>query len=237
MPTKITDVLARRNDLSSFLVHLTKPTEDQDAKSKLISIIQDGYIRAQTNLGFAKTYANRGNIDRYPQQVVCLTETPLEHIHFLVEDIEGRSAHFDRYGIIITKKWAREHNVNPVWYVENVSVIREALQRLFTSAMHEDSNFRGDFFQITPFIETMGCIQGRNHEFWWEREWRKVGNLELPQQYIVICPENEAMEFLSLAQDTTIDNMELSYIDPSWGMEQIIASLAGFDLGRDINIL
>ena len=52
------------------------------------------------------------------QRVVCFTETPLEHIHLLTSDIDGRQIKFEPYGIALTKPIARSSGTNPVWYVD-----------------------------------------------------------------------------------------------------------------------
>lgn len=56
-------------------------------------------------------------------------------------------------------------------------------------------------------------------EFWWEREWRKKGDFLLPDTYIIIAPETRHGEF---------DVYNQAVIDPNWGLEAIIARLAGF---------
>jgi hypothetical protein len=47
--------------------------------------------------------------------------------------------------------------------------------------------------RLTPFIEQMGNPSGRK-EFWWEREWRHVGDLSFGTDDIVVvfAPEDEA---------------------------------------------
>ena len=43
-------------------------------------------------------------------------------------------------------------------------------------------------FKLTPFIETMGRPKGGTRkEFWWERAWRKVGDLGFsPSKAVVV---------------------------------------------------
>jgi hypothetical protein len=50
---KITDVLARRTDLSTFLVHLTRDANGRTARQNLDSIIQDNLIEARSPFGAA----------------------------------------------------------------------------------------------------------------------------------------------------------------------------------------
>lgn len=67
-----------------------------------------------------------------------------------------------------------------------------------------------------------------------EREWRHVGDLSLPQHFIGLCPENE----IDLFRDHCAGGLyeAVPFIDPRWGLEQIIARLAGFP-AADINVL
>jgi hypothetical protein len=46
----LNDILNRRNDLSTFLVHLTRKYEEVAAKSNLESILRDRCIKARSIL-------------------------------------------------------------------------------------------------------------------------------------------------------------------------------------------
>jgi hypothetical protein len=85
-----------------------------------------------------------------------------------------------------------------------------------------------------PFIEQMGTFPGGSRkEFWWEREWRRVGHYALPDRVIGLCPESEIDDF---RRSTANRVTEYAFIDPRWGLERIIAHLAGFD-EADVEIL
>ena len=70
-------------------------------------------------------------------------------------------------------------------------------------------------------------------EFWWEREWRHVGDFDLPTRVILICPEDEHAGFEKMAEKSGHPSR---CVDPEWGLEQIIARLAGFTRD-DVEIL
>ena len=57
-----------------------------------------------------------------------------------------------------------------------------------------------------------------------EREWRHVGHLELPVTGVIwLCPEDE------ISQINDRVGRELNpWLDPRWGLEEIIAHLSGF---------
>ena len=84
--------------------------------------------------------------------------------------------------------------------------------------------------KLFPFIEQMGTWPNRTpKEFWWEREWRHAGNLTLPATGVIwLCPEDEID-----AIDQRVGRSLAPWIDPRWGLEEIVAHLAGFPL-RDV---
>lgn len=55
---------------------------------------------------------------------------------------------------------------------------------------------------------------------------RRKANPDLPGRFLVICPESD----FATAQDALGVTFSVpAFIDPSWGLEQIIGRLAGFD--------
>lgn len=235
--TSISTILARRSDLSTFLVHLTRATENQSAKDCLLSIIASGAIEARTAYGQA-AQALRDNpiVANHSQKVVCFTETPLEHINLLVDQIDGRQLRFAPYGIAVTKPVARRRGANPVWYVDITpghDWLTIPLNSLINSAIASGEFPNSDIALLTPFVEQMGARQGQyRKEFWWEREWRFVGNFRLTDMYIGIAP---AADFQELRDAAIAARLNFVWIDASWGLEQIIGHLAGFS-AADIGI-
>jgi Protein of unknown function (DUF2743). len=150
----IKDVLARRSDLSTFIVHLTRDYNDHNAKENLKSIIRSWVIEARSPYGSAKDK----NVDS--QKCVCFTETPLEHIHLLIKKIKGRSYEFKPYGVAITKKLARKNKVNPVWYVEATDKQSSLMRSINELIQKTNGTFDSSTIsKITPFIEQMGDWQ------------------------------------------------------------------------------
>jgi hypothetical protein len=230
----IQELLARRSDLSTFLVHLTREFPDgTPAKANLKSIIHDRVIEARNPYGIAlsnlrnlnaKTVANLDS-----QKVVCFTETPLEHIRLLTEDIQGRKYKFGPYGIAIAKRVARLCDVNPIWYLDitpSHDWLTKPLNKLIDAEINNDTFATSHLAKLTPFIETMGKGVGKEgpyfKEYWWEREWRHAGDFSLSMKFIVICPEEDYGEVTDSLSLTT------PFIDPCWSLEQIIGRLAGF---------
>ena len=87
----IHDVVARRSDLSTFVVHLTRDEGDETAVGRLNSILSAWQIEARTAFGPVKAKLQS-------QKCVCFTETPLDYLHLHVQRIDGRDAQFAPYG-------------------------------------------------------------------------------------------------------------------------------------------
>jgi len=160
------------------------------------------------------------------QKVVCFTETPLEHVRLLTEEIQGRRFKFGPYGIAITKRSARIWDVNPVWYLDITpghDWLTKPLQNIIDAVIGAKTFSQSDIAKLTPYIEQMGSGSGYFKEYWWEREWRHVGNFPLHNmRFIVICPEEDYDEVTGSLIPKRV------FIDPKWSLEQIIGKLAGF---------
>src|SRR5438094_1121243 len=230
----IRELVARRSDLSTFLVHLTRDTEAGLAPDALRAILARGRIEARSVFGHAR---RRLQAIAAPasQRCVCFTETPLEYTHLLLADIENREVQFRPYGVAITKRLGRQRGVNPVWYLDITpghdwlaANLDALLDRCLAGGQFTDPDLDG----LVPYIEQMGTRRaddGRlvyRKEFWWEREWRYCGShFRLPSRFIGLCPEPEIAAFEAFA---AAEQFPVRFVDPSWGLEQIIAGLAGF---------
>jgi hypothetical protein len=250
----IEEVLNRRSDLSTFIVHLTRDHGDgETAKTRLLSIIAERRLRAgATPRGWA------ASVRRPPAYVdLCLTdeqlatqvaisfsETPLEHIYSLYANIANRQVHLSPYGLAITKMVARRAGVNPVWYVdltpavpEHPMRIRNALNHLVVKATAEGwfGEIR-DLFQCVEGMQTRRDNQGNittQVEFWWEREWRHVYDMGLAliwDKIIWLCPEPEIPEITNAVNGGNAAT-PVHCIDPGWSLERIVGHLAGFSAG------
>ena len=180
-------------------------------------------------------------LSRKLDRVVCFSETPLEHVWMMCEEIEGRSNGFSPYGVAFTKAWARTRGINPVWYLDitpghdwltgpitEMVYLAETGHAMAWSAETQKYGpvvaAESPIARITPFIEQMGKPGDRLKEWWWEREWRKVGNLSFsPIEVVgVLAPEQDHENLKSAVHRSDL----LKFIDPRWGLERMIASLA-----------
>lgn len=229
MTNKIEEILAKRGDLSTFLVHLIHASDS--SKDALNSIINNGCIESKKPWGML-----RNKLDEYSnltesQKCACFTETPLEFLWSLCEGVEGCDHHpQSNYGIVITKRQARKAGVNPVWYIDQTPghdwLSEKTINPMIKNAL-DTKDWENGIFKLTPFFEIMGSWQGQPpKEFWWEREWRHIGNFTLPKHFITICPKEDHDEVESLI---TGANKEPHLIDSKWSMEEMVANLAHFD--------
>lgn len=239
-PVSIRDVLQRRTDLSTFVVHLTRDTDGASASENLRSIAQERLLRAGSPKGWAtwKGFGLDGEALE-SQRVVCFSETPLEHVNAMFADIDGRSIHFRPFGVAFPKMVARWMGINPVWYVDLSRPpgewrdwpMKEALNALVREGSTDFAN--RPMSQLAPFIEGMGGFPDGNgglrlREFSWEREWRHLGDLTLEPSWskaLWLCPEAEIDEFSAVVGEGA------HCIDPGWGLERIIGHLLG--MGED----
>ncbi len=201
----VRDVLNRRTDLSTFVVHLTRAREAVTAKDALLSIIDDRRLRAGQPMGWALGHPGIRLSEqlKLTQRVVCFSETPLEHACALFAPIANRQVKLAGYGVAFTKMTARGMGVNPVWYVEftpgGVRPLANALNNLVEEIVRGEDVEQSSLWKVTPFIEGMGSWgePRRYRESWWEREWRHLGDLDIAPAWdksIWLCPEEDIDE-------------------------------------------
>ncbi len=120
--------------------------------------------------------------------------------------------------------------INPVWYMDMTKGhdwLTNQVSELVRRAVAEGKDFSDDpIAKIAPFMEGMGTWEGSKKEFWWEREWRHLGNrrFSLDDVAVVLCLESDIDFFQGHVTSHTGRSVPL--IDPSWGLEYIIAQLA-----------
>lgn len=227
---RIQEILSRRSDLSTFLVHLTRTVDGKSAKERLTSIVLGSVIEAVNPFGHAVAPLKSAGWSTDSQRCVCFTETPLEHISLLTQPIEGRQIKFEPYGVIITKKQARKLGVNPIWYLDITpghDWLTKPLNDLIKRAI-DDKNEKDSVLRLTPFVEQFGIGAGNPKDFSWEREWRVANAFSLPERYMLLCPESEQNEFADTVRKARKNVADVPMLDATWGLETIIAKLAGF---------
>jgi hypothetical protein len=78
----------------------------------------------------------------------------------------------------------------------------------------------------------------KTNEWWWEREWRHVGDFYFFVHRVAfyICPEADMPEIQDVIEATRPNRGQPPppCVDPSWGLDRIFAHLLGIDRD-DIN--
>ncbi len=233
---EIEELLHRRTDLSTFVIHWTRDYDGVAARDNLLSILESQTIEARNPWGLATKAIGKelsgGDAQAAldSQKAVCFTEAPLEQAWSLVQPIKGRTYNLAPFGLAFTKHTARAMGVNPIWYIDATpghDWLTKQVDLLVENALQSRSNFADNpLAKITPFMDVMGTWDDSKKEFWWEREWRQLGDLRfsLGHLAVVFCPELE-MRYFHNSVDT--GHRSIPLVDPNWGLEHIIAELAG----------
>jgi len=236
----IEDLLHRRTDLSTFVVHFTRAFGGDSSKDNLLSILGQSTIEARSTFGMGKSMAPDDAPFQESQRVVCFTETPIEHAWMMCAEIEGRVNGFGPHGLAFTKVWARSNHANPVWYIDIsvrgglswLTVPVEQLRQEAADAANRDKRSLAEYpiTRVLPFIEQMGPTCYSRKEFWWEREWRHVGafHFQWPNVVAIFAPLPEHRE-IHAAMRAMVRNHACPppLLDPSWGLERMISALRG----------
>lgn len=243
---KIEQLLHRRTDLSTFLVHLTREGGNQSARNNLLSMAEGSVLEARSALGPAAHLETYLESSSATQKVVCFTETPLEHTWMMLQQINGRTIQFEPYGLAITKTTARKAHFNPVWYSDISTrggrswpmasvnqLVADAAKRWKSDdgTIDVDALRAEPILRLTPFFEQMGpMLNRRTKEFWWEREWRHVDDyvINFPERIVALfAPEADHGPLRQELRHRNKRWLRRPILDPQWGLERMIAELAG----------
>lgn len=177
---------ASRDDMSPFVVHLTRDYDGDSAISNLVSILQDKVIYART----AHCLFNH-LIEKFQPKLqdefksVCFTETPLTQIERLVTKVPGKKIELQPYGLVFKKDAVLEKGASPAIYINAKGVPRrEYLLRQFrdhfantTGLAAFKKKYPNDHEAIIWHYSLMNIMRA-GHDFAWEREWRFKGDFE-----------------------------------------------------------
>lgn len=207
----------RKRDFSPLLVHLTKDDEGsgKSAKEILEKILKDKKLVAANYYCLFESDLDKPDIASHREtfKVVCFTETPIDLIDVLLMDLEGRYRFKPKpFGLVFTKDFIRERGGNSVFYAGG---------GLFDSLwkIYGDAKTRSFDREDNRFLALVNKCDDKI-DFHWEREWRVVGDLKfnLTDIYCVLCPESDVEYFERRFTG-------LPFIDPCWGINQILDRL------------
>jgi len=206
MVREIEEILNFREDISPFLVHLTRNylvgTTLVKAADALKKIIEQKKLKAGENaISDAKFLIGDEEKEKRFCRAISFTETPLNEVHCLI-DISGRTCNLQSYGLVFIKSRLRKKGVSPVLYINNEKNDKKTVVEALCNLTISDPQSAE---QILPLIATFGkgLVTDKDIDFHWEREWRypsAKGDLEFNNKdvFIGICPHTKKFEFEEL---------------------------------------
>jgi hypothetical protein len=231
----------KREDLSRFLIHLTRDYEGSLARDNLIGILKDKEIQARNahclvmhkleQMRFSKML--RGKF-----QSVCFTEAPLSQVSQLTRQIPKRSIKLKPYGIVFWKETLMNRGANPAIYLNaQGNSLSKYLLAQFDKEFKDirtlrrfKTTEREHFESVIQFYALLNVVNQKRN-FMWEREWRHMGGLRFKYiDTVAIIARNpdsfleECEKKLSSTANKFIKRIPV--IDPSWQLEEVVESIA-----------
>lgn len=224
---KSADASRGRDDISQFVVHLTRDDSKDfkdggsSARDNFLRILKERFVGAfKAHCLFNPLLGEVDEAVKKRFHVACFTETPLNQIHLLVRRIAGRSVVFEPYGFCFRKQFLVEKGAQQAIYINSYVAnndLKSAAMSLYSRCKQND--FKDPEWRLLPFVNAMH----EQYDFSWEREWRLRGPLKFKHSDLVcvILPdegEDELKEYCA--------KKGLAAISPGWRYEDIVSELA-----------
>lgn len=231
---------SHREDLSRFLVHLTRDSDGVSARDHLVSILRSKTIEARNahclfmhqfeNLGFSDVLTRRFN-------TVCFTETPLTQIHRLTGAIPGRRIELSGYGLVFLKDALIERGVCPAVYLNAKGTgLREYLLSLFRDDFRAVKKFKTlkkaqaeHYESIIQYYSLINIIAS-NYDFAWEREWRHSGSFDFLYRDIVAiiaeAPDSFEPYYKKRLLKVSMHLDKIPILSPASSYEDVVQSMS-----------
>lgn len=230
-----------RDDISRFLVHLTRDFGGKTAEQNLLSMLKSRSIKARNpHCLFQHKFQQFNFTDVLKKKFnsVCFTEVPFTQLQYLTAPIPGRRIELKPYGLVFRKADMLTRGASPAIYVNaKGTAIRDFLLKQFASHFQArrrfkefSAAFKDDANSIIDYYALVNVISD-THDFSWEREWRLVGDMSfsLSELFAVVVPEPDAFMDLCRAKLHAKVVKELDHIpmvSPAWNAERIIEVLS-----------
>ncbi len=228
---------ASRDDLSKFLVHLTRNYDGASADDNLLSILRDKTIYARNAHCLFMYEFDRLSFSRLLTQrfrTVCFTEAPLPQIKRLISKVEGKPINLKPYGLVFDRRTLLARGANPAIYI-NASTMRlkQFLLAHFREQFKDITTLKGlkqsqraHYEAIVQYYSLVNIIRP-NHDFTWEREWRLAGDFEFKYREVVAIIAHDPDDFESECK-RSLSSTKFGYvkrlpiISPNWNYEDIV---------------
>jgi hypothetical protein len=230
----IQDILHFREDISPFLVHLTRDKTGGLTASVLLKhiiaskeLIPGASLVSDARFGL-RTASLSDEQKKRSFSAICFTETPLNEIHCLLE-ISSRKVALAPFGLVFMKNALMKLGVSPVLYLNNLNADKDAIIKALCS-LRESHPAEAE--QLLPLLAIYGQklqppgARTRSAgiiDFQWEREWRYPavgGNLHFAEQdvFVGLCPHDEIAAFERLFPP-------VGFVDPRRNMKWYATTL------------
>jgi hypothetical protein len=229
-----------REDISRFLVHLTRYHDHVVACKNLISILKDKTIYAKNAHCLVMHKLRQMNFSKKLQQefyTVCFTETPLPQIKQLTKEIEGRRIKLSPYGLVFWKDELFEKGASPAIYINAKGTsVSSFLIDEFESIFKDVTTFKGlkekeaHYKNIVHYYSLINVVKDQ-HDFMWEREWRHHGDFKFYYKSVAAIIAQNPERFKELCKNDCTDQLKrylnrIPFISPEWTYEELIEELA-----------
>lgn len=229
-----------REDLSKFLIHLTRNCNGNSAKDNLLSILKNKVIYAKHAHCLVKYKINQMSFSNYLKQkfyTVCFTEAPLTQIKHLAIRIEGRKIQLRPFGLVFLKENLFNQGASPAIYINSKGTpISKFLLDEFNSIFKGVKTLKKlktieeqHYENIVHYYSLINVVNDK-HDFMWEREWRHHGDFSF--DYIDIMaiiaedPESFRDDCKKNFGDSQLEEIEsLPIINPNWSYEEALEQL------------
>lgn len=246
------DILQFRSDFSPFLVHLTRQSENSgNPASEIFKLIlesekliagDDPVSLASFGIKYQELKDNREKNRNY-FNAVCLTETPLNEIHCLL-DIRGRKVQLEPYGLVFLRDSLEKKGVSPVIYLNNHLNDKTCVIRGLCKLIDSDESVAKEILplisvfgnQVLPYSNSLDQDPKGSIDFRWEREWRYpavkgVLSFDSEDIFIGLCPHDEIDQFEKIYP-------KIKFMDPrrnmKWYSSKLIEARQRIDIEHSV---
>ncbi len=230
-----------REDISRFLVHLTRHYDDSSPIINLINILKDKTICARNAHCLVMHKINQMRFSPVLKKefnTVCFTETPLTQIKQLISEIEGKRIQLKPYGLVFWKDDLFERGSSPAIYInaKGTSIDKFLLDEFYAIFKNiktlkklkkiEEIHYKN----IVNYYSLINVVKDE-HDFMWEREWRHHGNFKFRYKDIVAIIASNPDRFEKQCE-RSFSNRSFDYIkrlpiiNPDWTYEKLIEEYA-----------
>lgn len=230
-----------REDLSRFLVHLTRDYED-DAEDHLLDILKDKTIEARNaHCLFSPLIksAKFSPVLKKEFNTVCFTETPLPQVSSLLIDLPGRNVKLKPCGLVFWRTELVARGANPAVYINakgSDNNLRRYLLEQFKEHFRDIKTLKRFKSQQTFFRElihyySLITLISTNHNFAWEREWRFRGDFTFKYKDVVAVIAEQPKSFMKRCEKELGSGARgyirrIPCISPYWSYEEILEEMS-----------